>query len=124
MSGGYARYVTMNPFGFVGRMLLLLALAGLLLAPLGEAIATPAMSAQAMTAMTGDMDCCPKHAPSPDCRKDCPFVAFCFVGIGNVLSTEPASFHLRLGDGFLIPHGHDFELASLTGKPPSRPPRL
>ena len=104
-------------------MLLLFALAGLLLAPLSAAMATPAMSAELMAAMTGDMDC-PKRAPSPDCGKDCPFVAFCFAGIGNVLSSEPASFHRRILDGFLLPHGHDFELASLTGKPPSRPPRL
>ena len=114
----------MNRFSLVGRMLLLLALAGLLLAPLGEAIAAPAMSAQAMAAMAGDMGCCPKHAPSPDCGKDCPFVAFCFASIGNVLSSEPASFDLRVLDGLRMPHGHDFELASLTGKPPSRPPRL
>ena len=115
----------MKSFDVIGRMLLLLALAGLLLAPSGAAMAGPSMSGQAMTAMAGKMDCCPdQQAPMPDCGKTCPFVAFCSAGIGNLLTSEPESFDLGLLAGATMPRGHDLELASLTGKPPSRPPRV
>ena len=115
----------MKSFDLIGRMLLLLALAGLLLAPSGAAMAGPSMSGQAMTAMAGKMDCCPEQqAPMPDCGKACPFVAFCSAGIGSVVTSEPASFDLRVLAGATMPRGHYLELASLAGKPPSRPPRL
>jgi hypothetical protein len=102
----------MKRFELVGRVLMLLALAGLMLAPHGVAVA-------------GDMDCCPgQQAPLPDCGKDCPSVAPCSFGIGSACTIEAASFEPRVLDGLMMPHGHDFELVSLTGEPPSRPPRV
>jgi len=115
----------MKRFELVGRVLMLLALAGLMLAPHGVAVAGPATSAAPMSAMAGDMDCCPgQQAPLPDCGKDCPSVAPCSFGIGSACTIEAASFEPRVLDGLMMPHGHDFELVSLTGEPPSRPPRV
>jgi hypothetical protein len=73
----------------LSRLLVALALLGVLLAPLGPSIAAPLMKAQMYEAgMSADMPCCPDE-PSDDsgCGGTCPFVALC-VG-SHISATTP-----------------------------------
>jgi hypothetical protein len=109
----------------LGRIVALLALAGLAIAPMGETIAAPAMAAQAMAAMAGDMPCCPDEETSkPDCIQDCPFLALCVAGLGNLVIPESARVNFGPLIGVAFAAGEEIALASLSGDPPSRPPRI
>ena len=107
-----------------GRFLVILALAGLLLVPIGEAIAGPAMPAVLTAGMAVDMDCCPKqHTPQNDCGKTCPFVALCLTSLSGLAAAEILFTPRVIASQSLRP-GREFQLASLASKPPSRPPRI
>jgi hypothetical protein len=106
----------------IGRFLTILALAGLMLAPIGSAVAMPSTSSHAMA---DKMDCCPEqHSKAPNCAKTCPFVALCMTGLSGLLVTEAVTFDVRDFVGLRLLPASDFELASLEGEPPSRPPRV
>jgi len=109
----------------IGRLLVILALAGLALAPVSAAVAMPAMTpapAMAGMDMASDMDCCPKQTPQPDCAK-CPFVAICLTAFGALTAADIA---ITFGSPLVLTlqPGSEFALASLAGEPPSRPPRI
>ena len=110
----------------IGRILVILALAGLALAPISAAVAMPAMTpvpAMAGMDMAADMDCCPKQqTPLPDCAK-CPFVAMCLTAFG-ALSADDVVFNFRTPVAPSLRPGPEFALSSLAGEPPSRPPRI
>lgn len=110
----------------IGRILVILALAGLALAPISAAVAMPAMTpapAMAGMDMAADMDCCPKQqTPLSECAK-CPFVAKCLTAFG-ALRADGVVFSFRTPVALALQPGSEFALASLAGEPPSRPPRI
>jgi hypothetical protein len=110
----------------LSRLLVALALLGVLLAPLGPSIAAPLMKAQMYEAgMSADMPCCPDE-PSDDsgCGGTCPFVALC-VG-SHISATTPVFLNgmlqLRL-ERSPVPVDA-VPLSSRAGDPPTRPPRV
>jgi hypothetical protein len=123
---GVKRQITMR------RLLAILMIAGLALAPLSRPVmagtasdasmaddmSTPAMADE----MTNDMPCCPSKVPAPiDCDK-CVFMAACtakcFAGISAaVLSLSFAA------SGRIAPLQNDFSPDGLGFPPPEHPPR-
>jgi hypothetical protein len=116
----------------ISRLFALVAIAGLLLAP----IARPAMAIVVDTPMSvdhataagsvgaeamDDMPCCPGKPSLPDCSKDCPLMALCVT----------ASLHFAPQTGLTVPRtiasiifpGDFPELASVADAPPRRPPK-
>ena len=110
----------------IGRLLSILAIIGLAVAP----IARPAMSLsngivaivdKATMAMPEDMPCCPNKAAIPTCDGNCPLMAICAIqflcnavqGLGLVIPLSLA--------GLLFPV-NDLDVAGLSQAPPPRPP--
>jgi hypothetical protein len=130
----------------IGHFLALLAVVGLLLAPLVHATTAMGAADRAMpmaTAMThagmthagmanmemadadmaGVMDampCCPHNTPVPDCGNDCPFMALCSA---MPFSVPLASLIAPLAEAGVVLPGDQSDLASLTRAPPRRPPK-
>ena len=103
-----------------------LALLGLVLSPLVRPVT--AMDSGAVTqgdtvgaAMDmGDMPCCPKSAPQPDCAKDCLLMAMCTAtAIPNSIHATPLLLPARVG--ILIPRS-DAKPDGFARPPPPRPP--
>ena len=115
----------------IGRLLSILAIVGLVVAP----IARPAMAMTAVIqshsadhvvanhgdmAMPEDMPCCPKKAPVPDCSKDC--LAICASQLlYNHLSAAALVIPLTLAD-LLLP-ANEPGLTGLKQRPPPKPPK-
>jgi hypothetical protein len=118
----------------VRRLLLGLALLGLLLAPVAQpAIGIPmdmpgaaspvADVAEPAMAMSDDMPCCPDTQTAPDCGKACPLMALCFA---SILQYFPVGISLSaplLPAGMVVP-GNDADFATLAQGPPLKPPRI
>src|SRR3954449_5054836 len=106
------------------RMLLpVLAMAGIIAAPL--AVPAAAMVAAAPgTEMADGMPCCPHDKPAmPDCSKACPLMAVCMAKCFQNVPTTASAVVLPLTvAGLLVPADDPFG-ASLAQAPPSRPPR-
>lgn len=109
----------------IRKILLGLALLGLVMAPAGRAaVALAAHSEVSMNDQVGmgDMPCCPDEAPV-SCAKDCPFMALCS---GGTMLCSPAH------SGLLVPHSlatlniaaNDEDVAGQIYGPPPRPPKL
>jgi hypothetical protein len=117
------------------RLLAVLMIAGLALAPLSQPVMagmsadaamqamTDAMSPSAMTdEMASDMPCCPSKAPAPvDCDQ-CVFMAAC---MSKCLTGMSASvFHpFFIASDRLIPRHNDARPDGLGHPPPEHPPR-
>lgn len=115
----------MNFCRFIGRLLAIFAIAGLVASPLVTPAAAKPLSAAEMSdmsAMSADMPCCPDTQKSNDCQ-DCPLRAMCTL---SVAQAEPPS-----ATGILAPlpirrpfSAFDDMIAdSLGGSPPDHPPR-
>ncbi|WP_338827674.1 hypothetical protein [Bradyrhizobium sp. 27S5] len=130
--------------------ILLLVVAGLLLAPVAPAFARmmpdasatamqamsshAAMSDQAMhgmakfdqamsgQAMAGDMPCCPDQTKSKGCD-DCPFLALCMLSVSLPLPAGAASLIAREPSRGGFAARDDRLLDGLGAKPPDHPPR-
>src|SRR5215212_10437972 len=62
------------------RLLPILAIMGLVVAPLAAPTAASAMARASTAAMADDMPCCPHEKPAmPDCAKACPLMAICLA---------------------------------------------
>jgi hypothetical protein len=125
--------VTMKYVSAIVRAMLLVALLGMLIAPVSTAAANYAMSDMVaaagshtleMTGMQAEMPCCPEEQPvKPDCDQSCPFIIICstFAPLA-LLKADWTSAALSWS-----PHVYAYQrferLASLTAKPPARPPR-
>ena len=101
-------------------ILSLLAVVGLILAPLGRpamAVSPSAMQEMAMASAAmaaANMPCCPDDQPATNCAKDCPLMALCFattvsnapaVPTTAVIFTPASAFQPvddRSGDGLLV----------------------
>jgi hypothetical protein len=119
----------------IGRVLAVLAVAGLVLAPItrpamamsvttnmhasvGDAIAAGSVIADA----ADEMPCCPSKPALPDCSKDCPLMALC--------GTAPLHFVSQTGlivpvtfASIVFPRGHS-AFVSIAQSPPRRPPKI
>jgi hypothetical protein len=119
----------------IGRVFAVLAVAGLVLAP----IARPAMALAMATDMhatmvdgmaagsagmgtTDDMPCCPSKPALPDCSKDCPLMALCVTAPIHFVSqtglTVPLTFVA------VVFPGARSDLVSIAQAPPRKPPKL
>jgi hypothetical protein len=112
----------------IRRILGILVIAGLVLAPLSRpvmadtAAAMPAVSMSVMAdEMASDMPCCPTKAPAPlDCNK-CVFMAGCMTKcFAHPLA---ALFHPFAASGQIAPLQNDFRPDGLGHPPPEHPPR-
>jgi hypothetical protein len=110
----------------IGRLLGLLAIIGLVVAPIaGAEVALPneatAMVDDSAMGMSQDMPCCPKKAPTPDCSKDCPLMAICATQLPcNAVQGLGLLIPLKLA-GLLFP-GNESDVAGVSQSPPLRPP--
>jgi len=124
-----------NVLSTISRVFVVLAIAGLVLAPLARpAMAMPsqmqgtmsehsAIDTQMGMAMPADMPCCSDEAPASDCAKDCPLMALCMVG---VMQSGPlaAALFISLGLAGVVIPVNDADLSGLAQAPPPRPPKV
>jgi hypothetical protein len=113
----------MNRWSFATRLLLALALFGLVLGPVAAPSGAP-VAAQAMVSMPDGMPCCPDERPAvPDCAKDCPLALLCMAGTGGVQAPATPDFLSGAPADDVFLRGRDVVLSSLAGEPPPRPPK-
>jgi len=116
-------------------LLAVLAIAGLVLSPIGRPVMAmpPDMQASmgdpvAMTdvggaAMPTDMPCCcPDTSQGPDNGKDCPCMALCAAATLDTVRLV-SLFVPRTLVSIVVP-GNEAELGSLAQAPPTRPPKI
>jgi hypothetical protein len=106
------------------RLLLILAILGVVMTPFGQAAAGPVAAAQSVMAMSGDMACCPDGLVKGNCKIDCPLVALCAAGLSSVAVINWSQVNFSPLVGAALPRRCSFALSSLAGEPPSRPPKL
>lgn len=121
------------------RLLSILAVVGLVLAPLtapqvGMSGVMASGGAQlsmhhageadaAMTNMAEAMPCCPPEKPAiPDCQKACPLAAMCLAKcFGGLTTSDVVPFRIGFLNAMIL--GDDSAPESLAQAPPPRPPR-
>src|ERR1700681_4917035 len=116
----------MNLRRLIGSLLAVFVIVGLVAAPLVTPAAAkrlPVGEMSDMTAMPGDMPCCPDGQKNNSCQ-DCPLVAMCMLTIAQA---EPSptngiqiSFQTRRLSFALV----DVTADGLIGDPPDHPPRI
>jgi hypothetical protein len=113
----------------IRHLLAVLAIVGLILTPIARpmmAIAAEmpaAMDEHAAMEMPGDMPCCPKQAPMPDCAKDCLFMAMCAAQFAcNPM--QGAGLVMPLGLAGIFVPVNDATVAGVSHGPPPRPPKI
>lgn len=120
-------------------LLPILAIVGLLLAPIAASAGPAAMTAGTMTAqataagpmsmssdmaMPTDMSCCPHAKPAvPDCQKTCPLMALCSTALVQLGSIGSDGLPLPIAGKALFGWRSEAQLVSLSSSPPTRPPR-
>jgi len=106
------------------RMLAILALIGLVSAPLATSSAAAAMAMKMDMAMSDGMPCCPDDQPTvPDCAKDCPLAVVCtsvFV-CAPMSDSNLLSLRVTLRDRVIA--NRDADPTSLASEPQPRPPK-
>jgi hypothetical protein len=110
----------------IGRLLSILAIIGLAVAPIVRpAMALPdghtAMVDDAAMGMPEDMPCCPRKAPIPDCGKDCPLMAICATQF-LCSAIQGSGLRIPIGLAELFFPSDDSYVAGLSHAPPPRPP--
>jgi hypothetical protein len=117
-----------------GRILAVLAIVGLALAPVVRpAMAVPvpkdmhaAMSSSAVVTViadsAADMPCCPSKPALPDCSKDCPLMALCVTAPVNFVSQTGLTVPLTFVT-VVFPGAHS-DLVSIAQAPPRKPPKV
>jgi len=116
----------MNLRRLIGRLLAVFVIVELVAAPLlmpAAAKPLPVREMSDMSAMSGDMPCCPDGQKNNSCP-DCPLVATCMLTIAQV-EPSPAnvtqiSFQARRLSYALV----DLIADGLAGSPPDHPPRI
>jgi hypothetical protein len=113
----------------MSKLLAALAVFGLLLAPFApltlptSVVGTADVAQHASMEMPADMPCCPDQAPAKDCAQDCPFMLMC-AGQNVQNRVGGSGPPIPLVASSLILPGNDAEVASLSHRPPPRPPKL
>src|SRR6266478_5200817 len=116
----------MNLRRLIGRLLAVFVIVELVAAPLlmpAAAKPLPVREMSDMSAMSGDMPCCPDGQKNNSCP-DCPLVATCMLTIAQA-DPSPAnviqiSFQARRLSYALV----DLIADGLAGTPPEHPPRI
>jgi hypothetical protein len=115
----------MNFHRFIGRVLAVLVIVGLVVAPLATPVAAKPFAAAEMSDMSGmsaDMPCCPDQQKSNDCQ-DCPLIAMCMLTIAQAEPPAANSVPARLLSRHLFVALVDAFAEGLDGPPPDHPPR-
>src|SRR5215472_469868 len=115
----------------IARCLALIALIGLMLAPIARpALAMPvvvqgtmgqAMAGDPLDVAPGDMPCCPQKPSFPDCGKDCPFMALCAAAA--LIAAPQAALSVPITLAGIVFSSDQTDLASIARAPPQRPPK-
>ncbi|MBA2399313.1 MAG: hypothetical protein H0V72_11535 [Bradyrhizobium sp.] len=116
----------MNARRLIGRLLAMLVIAGLVAAPLVTPAAAKRISVAEMTdmsAMSGDMPCCPDGQKNKGCP-DCPLVAMCMLTIAQAEPSLTSGIRAPLPTRSLISALDDLIVDGLIGSPPDHPPRI
>jgi hypothetical protein len=113
----------MSVRAWLPRLLLIVAILGLVARPFASAVYGPAMAAASMAEMPEGMPCCPDDQPqTPDCQKACLLMAACAAKCFSAVPIFPSlAFNLRPDGAF--PPGRDLIAGSMAEEPPARPPR-
>lgn len=120
----------------IRRLLAVLMIAGLALAPLSrpvtagtsphasmQAMADEMSAAGAMDEMAGDMPCCPSKAPATDDCDKCVFMAAC-MSLGFVGMSATVFHPFPVASGAIAPQRNDSRPDGLGHPPPEHPPRM
>ncbi len=115
----------MNVRQLIGRLLAMFVIAGLVAGPLvtpavAKRLAVAGMSE--MSAMSGDMPCCPDGQKNKGCP-DCPLVAMCMLTIAQAEPTLASGIRAPLPFRSLFSALDDLMVDRLIGSPPDHPPR-
>ena len=106
------------------RLLSVLAIVGLVVAPLAAPGAASAMARASTAAMADDMPCCPHEKPAmPDCAKACPLMAICLAKCFQNIPVAGASLSAPLIVAERIAPANEAQGESLPQAPLPRPPR-
>ena len=117
-----------------GRILAVLAIVGLALAPVVRPAMAVPVSKDMQAAMSGaavdtviedaapDMPCCPNKPSLPDCSKDCPLMALCVTAPLHFASQTGLMAPLTFA-GIVFP-GDQSDLVSVADAPPRKPPKI
>lgn len=109
---------------FIGRLLAIFVIAGLIVGPLVTPVAAMGSSSVAMSdpaSMSDEMPCCPDTQKNKDC-KDCPLLAICALktiatqSAVDAVAVRPARHHQPAVHDDLMSDGVD-------RPPPDHPPR-
>src|SRR3982751_1275971 len=104
-------------------LLPVVAIMGIVSAPLATPAAAAMLSVGQVTAMTDDMPCCPREKPVvPDCQKACPLAALCVAKCFSGLASASAVPN-RLGVALAMITGDEAAPDTLAHGPPPRPPQ-
>ncbi|WP_262297093.1 hypothetical protein [Microvirga sesbaniae] len=126
----------MKPWLAITRLLSILAIVGIVLAPFTAPAVAGGMAAPVAMTDTGmdmassddgmtmaDMPCCPPEKPAmPDCQKACPLATLCLAKlVQGILPVGEVS--ARLGIAVALLPGNDAAPDTLLPLPPPRPPQ-
>ena len=119
-------FKTMMSLSAIGRLLSILAIIGLAVAPIVRpAVALPnghtAMVDDPVMGMPQGMPCCPSKAPIPDCDRDCPLMAICATQF-FCNAIQGSGLQIPIGLAGLFFPSDDSYVAGLSHAPPPRPP--
>lgn len=119
-------HVHVQPSSFIPRLLAILAIAGLLTAPM----ATPSRAAaaddmsMATTSEMAAMPCCPDEKPAvPDCSKDCPLAVLCLAKCCPGVAPAAAGVLARIALVEVKTPRDDIWQELFPDPPPPKPPR-
>lgn len=115
----------MNVRRLIGRFLTVFAIVGLIAAPLVSPAAAkglPVAELADMSAMSGDMPCCPDGQKSNGCQ-DCPLAAMCLLSIAQAGPSFAEGVRAPLPTRSLFSALDDLIVDGLIGSPPDHPPR-
>jgi hypothetical protein len=116
----------MNLYRLIGRLLAVIAVAALVAAPLVTPAAAKALAVAEMTdmsAMAGDMSCCPDGQKNNSCQ-DCPLVAMCMLTIAQAGPSPTDGVQISFQTRRLAFALVDLIGDGLVGAPPDHPPRI
>jgi hypothetical protein len=116
----------MDRFRFIGRLLAVFVVVGLVAAPMATSAATKLLtthqSSDAST-MSDDMPCCPDTQKTDDCQ-DCPLRAICMLGVSQIEPPLAIVIVAPLSTGRPFSIFDDLVADGLDGSPPDQPPRI
>src|SRR6202043_1796146 len=109
----------------IGRLLAVFVIVGLVVAPLVTPAAAkrlPVSEMSDMSAMSGDMPCCPDGQKNKNCP-DCPLVAMCMLTIAQAEPSATNGIQVYFQARRLSFALADLIADGLMGDPPDHPPR-